>query len=73
MIPKTENLKAKDHKPITLSILNTMYKLVTSVIDARLRKHQEQYNYMQIDQRGCTTGSMGCIDNLLIELLPANT
>lgn len=49
MIPKTENPKAKDHRPITL--LNTMYKLVTSVIDARLRKHQEQYNYMQIDQR----------------------
>ena len=35
MIPKTENPKAKDHRPITL--LNTMYKLVTSVIDARLR------------------------------------
>ena len=65
MIPKTENPKAKDHRPITL--LNTMYKLVTSVIDARLRKHQGQYNYMQIDQRGCTTGSMGCVDNLLID------
>ena len=65
MIPKTENPKTKDYRPITL--LNATYKLVTSVIDARLRKHQEQYNYMRIDQRGCTTGSMGCIDNLLID------
>ena len=65
MISKTENPKAKDHRPITL--LNTMYKLITSVMDARLRKHQEQYNYIQIDQRGCTPGSMGCIDNLLID------
>ena len=40
MIPKTESPKAKDHRPITL--LNTMCKLVTSVIYARLRKHQEQ-------------------------------
>lgn len=59
MIPKTKNPKAKDHRPITL--LNTMYKLITSVIDGRLKKHQEQCNYMQIDQRGCTSGSMGCI------------
>ena len=47
--------------------MTTTYKLVTSVIDARLTKHQEQYNYMQIDQRGCSTGLMGCIDNLLID------
>ena len=25
------------------------------------------YQYMHIDQRGCTTNSMGCIDNLIID------
>jgi len=65
MIPKTAKPAPKDHRPITL--LNTMYKAITSVIDAQLREHQEKYKYMQIDQRGCSTGSMGCIDNLAID------
>ena len=37
MIPKIENPKAKDHRPATL--LNTTYKIVTPLIDVRLRKH----------------------------------
>ena len=55
MIPKKENPLAKDHRPITL--LNTMYKTITSVIDGQLKEHQVIHQYMQIDQRGCTTNS----------------
>ena len=65
MTPKVENPRAKDHRLITL--LNTMYKTITSVIDSKLKEHQDKHQYMQIDQRGCTTGSMGCMDNLIID------
>ena len=65
MIPEKEKPQAKDHHPITL--LNTMYKTITSVIDGQLKEHQVIHQYMQIDQRGCTTNSMGCIDNLIID------
>ena len=46
-------------------LLNTMYKAITSVTDNKLKDHQEQYKYMQIDH--CSTGSMGCIDSLAID------
>ena len=65
MIPKKENPLAKDHRPITL--LNTMYKTITSVIDGQLKEHQVIHQYMQIDQRGCITNLMGCIDKLIID------
>ena len=65
MISKADNPQAKDHRPITL--LNTLYKTITSVIDSKVNIHQAHHQYMQIDQRGCTTGSMGCIDNLIID------
>lgn len=42
MIPKKENPQAKDHRPITL--LNTMYKTITSVIDVKLKDHQEKHH-----------------------------
>ena len=65
MIPKKENPQAKDHRPITL--FNTMHKTITSVIDGQLKEHQVIHQYMQIDQRGCTTNSIECIDNLIID------
>ena len=65
MIPKKESPSAKDHRPITC--LNTTYKAITSVINDMLNKHEERHQLMQVDQRGCKHGSMGCIDNLLID------
>lgn len=65
MIPKKENPNAEDHRPITC--LNTIYKLVTSIINLELQKHETKHRIMQIDQRGGTPGSMGCVDNLLID------
>ena len=64
LIPKTENPGAADHRPITY--LNTMYKLITSIVNWEIQQHELDHKYMQIDQTGGMPGSMGCIDNLLI-------
>lgn len=64
MIPEKEPT-AKDHRPSTC--LNTLYKAVTSVIDELLKEHEATHHLMQIDQKGCKRGSVGCIDNLLID------
>ena len=65
MIPKKEEPAAKDHRPITC--LNTLYKAITSVIDELLKEHEATHQLMQIDQKGCKQGSMGCIDHLLMD------
>ena len=65
MIPKKEEPTAKDRGPITC--LNTLYKAITSVIDELLKEHKATHQLMQIDQKGCKQGSMGCIDNLLVD------
>ena len=65
LIPKTENPGAADHRPITC--LNTMYKLIMSIVNSELQHHESIHKYMQLDQRGGMPGSMMCIDNLLID------
>ena len=65
MIPKKDNATAADHRPITC--LNTLYKLITSVIDYQLKLHVDKNDLMQIDQRGGKAKSMGTVDNLLID------
>ena len=69
MIPKSTNPTAvSEFRPITC--LNTIYKLITSVINARILEHFRQNIILQLDQRGGgggVKGSMGCIDNLLID------
>ena len=65
MIPNKEEPAAKDHRPITC--LNTLYKAITSVIDELLKEHEATHQLMQIDQKGWKQGSMGCIDNLLMD------
>ena len=65
MIPKKDNPPASDHRQITC--LNTLYKLIMSVIDHQLQVHEDMNNLMQIDQRGGKAKSMGTIDNLLID------
>ena len=66
MIPKKENpTSAQEPRPITC--LNTMYKLITSLINNQLQSHLSKYSLTQLDQRGGVKGSVGCADNLLIE------
>ena len=54
-----------DHRPITC--LNTMHKLIMSIVNSELQHHESVHKYMQLDQRGGMPGSMGRIDNLLID------
>lgn len=49
MIPKKDNPSASYYRPVTC--LNTLYKLITSVIDRFLQSHEEKYRLMQINQR----------------------
>ena len=65
MIPKKEEPAAKDHRPITF--LNILYKTITSVIGELLKEHEAAHQLMQIHQKSCKQGSMGCIDNLLMD------
>ena len=65
MILKKDNPSASDHRSITC--LDALYKLITSVIDRFLQSHEEKYRLMQIDQRGRKARTMGCVDNLLID------
>ena len=66
MIPKSKNPTAvSEFRPI--SCLNTTYKLITLVINARILEHFRQNIILEVDQRGAVKGSMGCIDNLLID------
>lgn len=64
VIPKTENPGRADHQPITC--LNTMHKLIMSIVSSELQHHESVHKYMPLDQRGGMPGSMGRIDNLLI-------
>ena len=64
LIPKTENPGAADCRLITC--LNTMYKLTTSIVNSEFQHHESVHQCMELDQRGGMTGSMGCIDNVLI-------
>lgn len=59
------NPSASGHQPITC--LNTLYKLIESVIEHPLQVHGDKNNLMQIDQRGGKATSMGIIDNPLID------
>ena len=51
MIPKSTNPTAvSEFRPITC--LNTIYKLITSVINARILEHFRRNIILQLDQRG---------------------
>ena len=65
LIPKKDKPSASDYRLITC--LNTLYKLVTSVINCFLQSHEESCHLMQIDQRGGKAKTVGCVDNLLID------
>ena len=65
MIKKQENPAPQDHRPITC--LNNIYKVITSVINEALKSHEKFQQLLQLDQRGSKAGSMGCIDNLLLD------
>ena len=54
----------KNYRPITC--LSTTYKLLTSVLTDRTYSHQERNDLFPLEQKGCTRGSYGCKDQLMI-------
>ena len=64
-IKKQENHAPQGYRPITC--LNNIYNVVTSIINEALKIHEKFQQLLQLDQRGSKPGSMGCIDNLLLD------
>ena len=54
----------KNYRPITC--LPTMYKILTSILSGRAYKHLTINNVLPVEQKGCSKGSYGCKDPLLI-------
>ena len=67
LIPKEGDPKdPKNYRPITC--LPTTYKLLTSIIAEKIRSHILDIDIMAEEQKGCCRGSLGCKEQLLIDL-----
>ena len=65
LLPKNdETSNPKNYRPITC--LPTMYKILTSILSDRAYKHMTSNNLLPVEQKGCSKGSYGCKDQLLI-------
>ena len=67
LIPKEGDPKdPKNYRPITC--LSTTYKLLTSIIAEKIRNHISDTDIMTEEQKGCCRGSLGCKEQLIIDL-----
>jgi hypothetical protein len=65
LIPKNENTEnTKNYRPVTC--LPTTYKLITSIISRCMQKYTDNENLLPKEQKGCSGGTKGCKDQLLI-------
>ena len=67
LIPKEGEWTAANQRPITL--LNTCYKWLTSVLKEKMESHLEKFDMLQCDQRGGRKGTWGVVDNLMIDAM----
>jgi hypothetical protein len=49
-----------------VTCLPTIYKLITSIISRHMQKHMDGEKLTPKEQKGCSRGSKGCKDQLLI-------
>jgi len=65
LIPKNEDTgNPKNYRPVTC--LPMTYKLLTSIISRRMQKYMDTENLLPKEQKGCSNGTKGCKDQLLI-------
>jgi hypothetical protein len=65
LIPKNKNSEnPKNYRPVTC--LPTTYKLITSIISRRMQKYMDNGNLLSKEQKGCSSGTKGFKDQLLI-------
>ena len=65
LIPKNENTgNPKNYRPVTC--LPMTYKLLTSIISKRMQKYVDTENLLPKEQKGCSSETKGCKDQLLI-------
>jgi len=63
--PKSGDSKeVRNNRPITC--LTTMYKTLTGIIAKRISTHFEKQSLLPAGQKGCHSGSKGCMDQLMI-------
>ena len=65
LIPKEGEWSVAKQRPITL--LNTCYKRLTSVLKDKIETRLENYDMLQCDQRGGRRGTWRVVDNLLTD------
>lgn len=65
LLPKSNDTQLpKNYRPITC--LSTMYKNLTAIISSRMHTFFDQHNIMPKEQKGCSSGSFGCKDHLML-------
>ena len=65
LIPKNEYTgNPKNYRPVTC--LPTTYKLITSIVSRRMQKYIDTENLLPKEQKGCSSGTKVCKDQLLI-------
>jgi hypothetical protein len=68
MKPKTtDTAQPKNYRPITC--LPTLYKLMTSIITAKITEHLTAQNVLTVEQNGCRSGSRGTKEQLLVDMV----
>ena len=65
LLEKPGTWEVSNNRPITCT--NNQYKLFTSFLNSELDKHNQEYNLMQMDQRGAKEKCSGTHQNLLID------
>ncbi|XP_075170249.1 uncharacterized protein LOC142242567 [Haematobia irritans] len=69
--PKVEQpTTASQYRPITC--LNTIYKIFTSCIAAKISEYCENNNIIAEEQKGCRQNTKGCKDQLIIDSVITN-
>ncbi|MEG0362112.1 MAG: reverse transcriptase family protein [Longicatena sp.] len=71
LIPKTESPKIDEFRPITL--MSSIYKIITKLIDINLKKHLYHIKFFSINQGGNIKGTYGAKEQYIINQTIVNS